>query len=201
MREVADLADAQLVSLAKNGSLDAFNSLVDRHQAHVYGLCRRMLGQPEAAEDATQETFLAAFRGISGFKEGNFQGWLLRIAANQCRDEYRRRGRRIAAGTLTPGEQGDDAIDIPDSGETAEGSVLRHELGGNLEQILLELPFEQRQAVVLVDIYDLSYEEAARLLDTSLGTLKSRIHRGRERLRRLVLANPELFGEVRRLGK
>ena len=73
--------------------------------------------------------------------------------------------------------------------------------GGNLEQVLLEVPFEQRQAVVLVDIYDLSYEEAASLLDMSLGTLKSRIHRGRERLRRLVLANPELFGEVHRLGR
>ncbi|MGD9933120.1 MAG: RNA polymerase sigma factor [Dehalococcoidia bacterium] len=201
MSDVADLADATLVSLAKNGSLDAFNSLVDRHQAHVYGLCRRMLGQPEAAEDATQETFLAAFRGLAGFQEGNFQGWLLRIAANQCRDEYRRRGRRISAGTLTPGEPGDDAIDIPDSGETAESAVLRSELGANLEQLLLEVPFEQRQAVVLVDIYELSYEEAARLLDISLGTLKSRIHRGRERLRRLVLAHPELFGEVRRLGK
>lgn len=201
MSEDADRPDAELVSLAKNGSLDAFNSLVDRHQAQVYGLCRRMLGHPEAAEDATQEAFLAAFRGLKGFQEGNFQGWLLRIAANQCRDEYRRRGRRIAASTLNPGEPGEDAIDVPDSSESTEGAVLRRELGGHLEQILLQLPFEQRQAVVLVDIYDLSYEEAASLLDMSLGTLKSRIHRGRDRLRRHVLANPELFGEVRRLGK
>jgi len=201
MSEVGDLPDAELVSLAKNGSLDAFNSLVDRHQAHVYGLCRRMLGQPEPAEDATQETFLAAFRGLHGFKEGNFQGWLLRIAANQCRDEYRRRSRRIATATLTPGDAGSDAIDLPDTAETAEGTTLRHELGTALEQLLLELPFEQRQAIVLVDVYDLSYDEAASLLETSLGTLKSRIHRGRERLRRLVLAHPELFGEVHRLGK
>ncbi len=201
MGEVGDTSDAQLVSLAKNGSLDAFNSLVDRHQAHVYGLCRRMLGQPEAAEDAAQETFLAAFRGIQGFQGGNFQGWLLRIAANQCRDEYRRRSRRISAGTLTPGEPNDDGIDLPDPGESAESALLRHELTADLERLLLELPFEQRQAVVLVDIYELNYDEAASLAGTSLGTLKSRIHRGRERLRKLVLAHPELFAEVRRLGE
>lgn len=200
MSEVGDSSDEQLVSLAKNGSLDAFNSLVDRYQAHVYGLCRRMLGQPEAAEDATQETLLAAFRGIRGFHGGNFQGWLLRIAANQCRDEYRRRGRWLSPGTLTPGDPGDDSIDVPDPAETAEATVLRSELTADLEQLLLQLPFEQRQAVVLVDVYDMNYDEAAALTGASLGTIKSRIHRGRERLRKLVLAHPELFGEVRRLG-
>jgi RNA polymerase sigma-70 factor (ECF subfamily) len=193
--------DGELVLLAKDGNMEAFNSLVDRYQRPVYSLCYRILGRREPAEDAAQEAFLSAFRAISSFEGGSFRSWLFRIAANQCRDELRRERRRLPAGPLARGEGDDEEpIDVPDPhAADATARLLSQELGAELEAMLMELPFEQRQAVVLIDVYELAYEEVAGLTATSVGTIKSRVHRGRERLRKLVNASPELRVEVRRL--
>lgn len=194
--------DERLVLLAKDGSMDAFNSLVERHESAVYGLCLRILGQPAAAEDAAQETMLAAWRAIASFQGGNFRSWLLRIAANESKDELRRRRRKDQASSLDAlGERREAPIDPPDPGESALDSVTRQEFGAELEALLARLPFEQRQALVLVDVYDFQYEEVAALTRSSLGTVKSRIHRGRERLRALVLGQPELSDAIRRLAR
>src|SRR4029079_2922722 len=89
--------DERLVLLAKDGNLEAFNSLVDRYQGAVYSLCARILGNRAAAEDAAQEAFINAFRSLRRFEGGNFRSWLLRIAANESKDELRRPKRRGAA--------------------------------------------------------------------------------------------------------
>jgi RNA polymerase sigma-70 factor (ECF subfamily) len=200
MTAASDAPDGELVELARAGRLEAFNLLVDRYERAVYGLCYRILGRREAAEDAAQETFLSAFRALASFEGGNFRGWLLRIAANQSKDELRRERRRLATSPLTRGEGADEEeVDVPDPGGPVDAPLLSRELGETLEGLLLELPFEQRQAVVLIDVYELAYEEVASLTSTSVGTIKSRVHRGRERLRNLVLSRPELREEVRRL--
>ena len=197
-----DPTDGRLVLLAKDGNLDAFNSVVERYQGAVYSLCYRLLGQREAAEDAAQEAFLSAYRALPRFAGGNLRSWLLRIAANESKDELRRRRRRQPALSLDDGgEDGGESIDMPDHSAGAELLLLRHEMGEKLEELMLLIPFEQRQAILLVDLYDFQYDEVAALTATSVGTIKSRIHRGRERLRRLLADRRELFGDVLRPGR
>lgn len=193
--------DERLVSLSKDGSLDAFNSLVERHQSSVYSLCLRLLGSPHSAEDATQETFLSAYRALGSFGGGNVRSWLLRIAANESKDELRRRKRKDSAGSLNQMFDNQEVpIEVPDGAETIESMVERQELAEGLQQLLLLLPFDQRQAIVLADVQGFHYEEIATATDTSIGTVKSRIHRARERMRKLLAEHPELLGHSRRLG-
>lgn len=184
--------DERLVLLAKDGNLEAFNSLVDRYQGAVYSLCARILGNREAAEDAAQEAFINAFRSLRRFEGGNFRSWLLRIAANESKDELRRRKRRGAASLEEIFDNTGAPVELPDHGETAESLIERAELGATLSRALLALPFEQRQAVVLVDVYGFQYEEVAEVARASVGTIKSRIHRGREKLRMLLGPTGEL---------
>ncbi len=193
--------DEELVLLSRNGDLPAFNSLVDRYQDAVYGLCLRLVGRREAAEDAAQETFLSAYRAISQFTGGNFRGWLLRIAANESKDELRRRRRKDGATSLDEAaEAAGTPIEVMDPAADTVAAVEQAELAGALRKSLAELPFEQRQAIVLADLYDYHYEEVAEMTHASVGTVKSRIHRGRERLRGYLLAHPELLAGYRRLG-
>jgi RNA polymerase sigma-70 factor (ECF subfamily) len=190
--EGSELTDERLVLLSKDGDLDAFNRLVDRFQGTVYSLCLRLLGNPQAAEDATQEAFLSAFRSISRFEGGNFRSWLLRIAANESKDELRRRSRRDRAGSLDQMFGTLEApIEVPDPAPGADIEVERKELGATLQRALDRLPFDQRQAVVLLDVHGYRYEEIATMTGSSLGTVKSRIHRARERLRRDLSALAE----------
>ena len=190
--------DDDLARLAATGDLAAFNLLVDRHQDAVYGLALRIIGSREAAEDATQEAFLSAFRSIRSYHGGSFRNWLFRIAANACNDEFRRRQRRPASSLEGMAEAAGRPVEVADPEPGAEVMVERLELSGALMGLLDRLPFDQRQAVLLVDVYDFPYEEVARIAGTRLGTAKSRVHRGRARLRELVGEQPELFGGAKR---
>ena len=182
MTTVSEQDDKSLVSLSKDGDLAAFNTLVDRHERDIYNLCYRLLGERQSAEDATQETFLSAYRALSRFAGGNVRSWLLRIAANQSKDELRRRKRKDRAASL---DQMFDTIgspvEIPDHSPSSEQSFENKERAELLQLVLLELPIDQRRAVVLVDLLDHRYEEAATVLEVSVGTIKSRIHRGRSK--------------------
>lgn len=199
MTDALEPSDEHLVSLSKDGNLDAFNSLVERYQGPVFNLCLRLVGDRLAAEDATQDAFLSAFRSISRFEGGSFRSWIFRIAANQSKDELRRRGRRPAVSLNVTTEDGDTEIDLPDSAESATDLLERHAVADGIQQALLGLPFDQRQAVLLSDLHGYHYEEIARITGANVGTVKSRIHRGRERLRAIMLEQPELFGRFRRL--
>jgi RNA polymerase sigma-70 factor (ECF subfamily) len=196
------LTDERLVSLSRNGDLSAFNSLVERYQSLVYRLCLRLLGNREAAEDATQETFLSAFRALPRFSGSDLRPWLVRIAANHAKDEWRRRRRHAPTGSL---DQMFEALEMPveigDPGPGPELSFERQELAGLVQAALLDLPFDQRQAVLLVDLEEYRYEEVARITGASLGTVKSRVHRGREHLRQVFAARPELLAAYRRLDR
>jgi RNA polymerase sigma-70 factor (ECF subfamily) len=184
-------SDVHLVERARAGDLDAFNALVDLYQRQVYSLCLRMLGTREAAEDATQEVFLSAYRRLGDFRGGQFRSWLLRIATNVSIDELRRR-KRYAVVPLER-EAGGEAVTVeaPDPKAGPEELALGTELRASLERALATLPPEQRAAVVLADVQGLSYEEVAGVLGCSLGTVKSRIFRARERLRAFLQALPE----------
>jgi RNA polymerase sigma factor (sigma-70 family) len=176
--------------LARQGDLDAFNALVLDYQTLVYNLCYRLLGQTQAAEDTTQETFLNAWRSISGFRGESFRPWLLRIAANLCRDELRRRARRPTSSLDLALESG---MPEPEGSTVSpETSAINRDLRLRLEAALSQLAAEQRLAIVLCDIEGLDYTEIAQVMHTSMGTVKSRIARGRLRMRQLMAAEAEL---------
>ena len=185
--------DEHLVSLSKDGSLDAFNTLVSSYERQVYNLCLRLVGDQETAEDVTQEAFIAAFRGIRGFRGGSFRSWLLRIAANQAKDELRR-GRRRPATVVLTGPDDESEVDFPDHTTGPEEQSENMELAEGLRIGLSGLSFEQRQVVILIEYVGLDYAEAAESTGVSVGTVKSRLHRGRDGLRQFVVAHPELFG-------
>ena len=199
MTDALEPADEHLVSLSKDGNLNAFNSLVERYQGPVFNLCLRLVGEKTAAEDATQEAFLSAFRAISKFEGGRFRSWIFRIAANESKDEPRRRSRRPVESLHIESESGELEFEFVDQAESAAEHAERLVVAGAIQEALLLLPFDQRHAVVLSDVHGYHYEEIARMTSANVGTVKSRIHRGRERLRAMMLEQPELFGRVRRL--
>lgn len=172
-----------LVERAQRGDLDAFNSLIYSYQTPVYNLCLRMLGNREAAEDATQEAFLLSFRGIGRFQGGNLRAWIYRIATNACYDELRRRSRRPSASLDALSEDEERPFTPADDDPSPEDEALTAELRREIERGLLTLPEEQRAAVILCDVHGLTYEEIAEVMRTSLGTVKSRVSRGRARMR------------------
>jgi RNA polymerase sigma factor (sigma-70 family) len=190
--------DDRLVALSQEGDLAAFNSLVEMYQGQVYNLCWRMLGVREVAEDAAQEAFVAAYRNVRRFRGPNFRAWLLRIAANAAIDELRRRRRRPQVSLEAPSSGVETALDPPDSSAGPEEWALRREQARHIQAALLTLPPDPRLAVVLSDVQGLSYEEVGEAMASSLGTVKSRISRGRARLRRYLLAQGELFPKGQR---
>jgi RNA polymerase sigma-70 factor (ECF subfamily) len=187
-------AELALAERAREGDLEAFNALVDLHQRGVYNLCLRMLGSRMPAEDATQEAFLSAYRGIRSFKGEHFRGWLMRIAANACTDELRRRSRRPALSLDTPPPGTEDPVEVPDAAAGPEALALRGEEHERVQAALLRLPADQRLAVIMCDMQGFAYEEIASAMRTSIGTVKSRIARGRDKLRRELAAAREHLG-------
>jgi len=171
--------DSELVKLSKQGDLDSFNRLVESYQGAVYNLALRMLGNRQSAEDASQDAFVSAWRNIGKFRGGSFKAWLLSITANTCRDQLRKRKRNptISIEELPVEPAG------PPSQELPEDYALRRELGEQIQRGLATLPSDQRLAVILSDIQGLSYEEIAQVMGCSLGTVRSRLSRGRARLR------------------
>jgi RNA polymerase sigma factor (sigma-70 family) len=181
------MEEDELIQRAKGGDLDCFNQLVERYQREVYNLSLRMLSNASAAEDATQDAFLSAFRGIGKFRGGIFRAWLFRIAANACRDQLRSLRRR-------PTTSLDDVpFELESDQPSPEDFAMRQELGEEIKRALAALPPDQRLAVILRDIEGLDYEEIAQVTGSSLGTVKSRINRGRARLRHHLEQHRELF--------
>jgi RNA polymerase sigma factor (sigma-70 family) len=180
--------EQRLVEAGQRGDVEAFNQIVRLYEGRVYNLCYRMLGDPDSAADATQDTFIAAYRNLRSFRGGVFRSWLLRIATNNCYDVLRSRKRRPATSLDAAREPDDDGIgfDLPDTGESPDEFALRRELGAAIQQGLALLPEDQRAVLILSDIQGMAYEEIAQITNTNLGTVKSRLSRGRARLRDLL---------------
>ncbi len=184
--------EQELISRSQSGDIQAFNDLVELYQRQVYNVALRMLGSAETAEDATQDTFVSAYKAIAKFRGGSFKAWILRITANSCRDKLRvsRRASIVSLDNLME-EVGDFIAD--DKAESPEDYAERRELGRLLAGSLASLPEDQRIVVVLSDVQGLTYEEIAQVIGISLGTVKSRLSRARLRLRELLLQHRELL--------
>jgi RNA polymerase sigma-70 factor (ECF subfamily) len=191
LREYND--EAELVARGRKGDLDAFNRLVERYERPLFNLCLRMLGSSQPAEDATQEAFINAYRSLGSFRGGSFRAWLFRIGANACYDEIRRRRSRPAVSLDEPHGEEERLIDAPNPGPTLDEHVENVELAEVLRQALAQLPAEQRLAVILSDVQGLEHAEIAEAMGVALGTVKSRVSRGRARLRVILLSRGELL--------
>lgn len=194
--------EVALIQEAKRGDLQSFNRLVLAYQDMVYNQAFRMMGELDAAEDATQEAFISAYKSIRSFRGGSFKGWLLRIVTNACYDELRRRKRRPTT-PLEPLDDDDEEIESPhwiaDPGESPEQSAERQELSLAIQNCLEQLPEEFKAVVILVDIQSIDYMEAAEVMHLPLGTIKSRLARARVRLRDCLQGFWELLPAAFRL--
>ncbi len=185
--------EADLLARVRKGDLAAFNLLVEHYQTAVFNLCLRMLGTPQTAEDATQEAFIAAYRHLDKFRGGSFRSWLFRIAANACYDELRRRKARATSSLDEPAGEGQRRFDAPDPSPSPDDRAEQAELHDALARALAAIPADQRLSVTLCDVQGLDYAEIAEVMQCSLGTVKSRIARGRLRLRAVLLEQQELL--------
>lgn len=147
----------------------------------IYNFAYRLTGNPADAHDLVQEVLLRVRKGLANYQPGSFEGWLWRITRNAFLDEVRKRKRRPTA----PMPEEVDRWDVATS-ESADLEFDRISLGDDIQKALLELPIEFREAVVLCDVVGLSYEEIANAVAVPVGTVRSRIHRGRRQLRELL---------------
>jgi len=183
--------DLYLVERARDGDLEAFNDLVLAYQDHLFALVVRMVPDRDQASDAVQEAFFSAYRNLKSFRGGSVRSWLSRICVNAAMDAQRAKKRRPSQ----PYPELEDESWQPPAGEdadpvrTALATERTHALSGALAQITAD----QRAAIVLFDVEGYDYAEIAGMTGVSLGTVKSRIHRGRLALRGLLEDRMELF--------
>lgn len=182
----------ELVRTAAKGNEEAFGELVRLHEKKVYNLTLRMCASPEDAADAAQEAFLSAWKGLPSFRgDSDFSTWLYRLACNASIDLLRRRRRQ--RGELSLDDE-DSAIDPADPAPAPQEQAEQLELRRAVEAGLAQLGDNHRQALVLREIQELSYEEIAAVLEVDLGTVKSRISRARSALRKILLKSGNLSG-------
>ena len=183
--------ERKLIERATSGDPSAFNRLMEAHEKRMYAVALRMCANREDAQDCLQEAMLRVYRAIGGFKgQSTFSTWVYRITMNTCLDELRRKKNKQNTSL-------DNLLDMgwspADEADTPERHAVRSEARRRLHSAIRELPEDMRAAIVLRDIQGLSYEEIAQALDINVGTIKSRISRGREKLREKLKENAELF--------
>jgi RNA polymerase sigma-70 factor (ECF subfamily) len=186
--------DERLVRRFQEGSAEAFEVLVKRHGTRVYNLCLRILGDPDEAADASQDTFVAALRKLSTFRgDSAFTTWLHRVAVNACYDSLRRKRRRPLLQMVRDedDERPETSLPAPDHADQVVFSV-------DVARALQEVPEEFRVVLVMADVQDLPYDEIAAVLEIPVGTVKSRVFRGRAALGR-ALGSPR--GEPSRASR
>lgn len=181
----------KLIERASGGDPSAFNRLMEAHERRMYAVALRMCSNREDAQDCLQEAMLRIYRSISGFKgQSSFATWVYRITMNTCLDELRRKKNKQNTSL-------DSLLDTGwsprDESASPEKRAIQSETRRVLHEEIQALPEDMRSAIVLRDLQGLSYEEIAQVLDINVGTIKSRISRGREKLREKLKQKPELF--------
>ena len=181
------------IALAQRGDVAAFNRLVIAYQRLAYNVAYRILGNEDRSMDATQDAFLRGFRALPRFRGGSFKTWILRIVTNCCYDQLRAQQRRPTSSLDDMLESDEHSRILEDSSETPDEYVERMELDQAIRNALSTLPEAQRVIVIMSDIQGLSYEEISQVASVSLGTVKSRLSRGRAKLRDYFRSHRELL--------
>ena len=183
--------EKKLIERASGGDPSAFNRLMAQHENRMYAVALRMCANREDAQDCLQEAMLRVYRAIGSFKgQSTFSTWAYHITMNTCLDELRRKKNRQNTSL-------DNLVDMgwspTDGGAGPEKQALMREMREKMHGAIRELPDDMRAAVVLRDIQGFSYDEIAQMLEINVGTIKSRISRGREKLREKLKEYSELF--------
>jgi RNA polymerase sigma factor (sigma-70 family) len=183
--------DLILLERARDGDLDAFNDLVICYQDQLFSLVARMVPDRDQAADAVQEAFFSAYRNLNSFRGGSVRSWLSRICINVAMDAQRARKRR----PVQPYPEFEDDSWQPRAGDETDPQriVMAGERTRALNEALARITPDQRAAIVLFDVEGYDYAEIAEMTAVSLGTVKSRIHRGRLALRQVLEGRIELF--------
>ena len=196
--ETATTHDPLLVQ-DRNGQTSCFNCIIETYQTQAYNLACRILNDWALAEDAMQESLVSGYRSFRQFRGDNLAAWLMRIVANRCRDMLRSQRSRPTLPLNPLDSDFDDpdsipsALNIPSGDESPEDHAERGDLNRAIQAGLNTLPQEQRLAVLLVDVQGFNYEEAGLTMNCSLGTVKSRVSRGRSGLRDHLRLQGELL--------
>lgn len=187
-----------LIQDALEGDLNAFNTLVLHYQDMAYNVAYRIMGEPGAADDAAQESFISAYQKLHQYRGGSFKAWLLRIVTNNCYDELRRRQRQPVLPLkpdLPDGEILEDPYWLEDEDATPEEHSEQAELHAAIQKCINELEIKFRTVLVLVDVEGLDYQTAAEAAGAPVGTVKSRLARARERVQDCLQGFWELLPE------
>jgi RNA polymerase sigma-70 factor, ECF subfamily len=184
------LIEHEVLGRARRGDPAAFKEIVSEYQARIYRTVVGITGDPEDARDVTQEVFLKAFEALGSFKgDSSLHTWLYRIAVNLCIDQLRSRRKRVLIADLTGAEEEEPPAHekLPDAGaEDPLAGIIRREKARLIERALLAVSPDHRSIIILREVEDLSYEEIAAVLGIGLGTVMSRLHYARARLRAVL---------------
>lgn len=184
------LFENEIIRSVLRGNVNDFEKLVTAYEKNVYNIALRMVGDPEDAADMTQETFIKAYRSLSGFRgDSKFSSWLYRIASNVCLDFLRSRSRHPQVSLSTVDEDDRATFELPDMRQNPEEQLMKKLGMEAVRRGLEQLPEQQRQILVLRELGGLSYAELAQTLGLEEGTVKSRIFRARKRLCALLLCD------------
>lgn len=200
--------ETALIQSALKGELDAFNRLILAYQDLAFNVACRMLSDEDLAADAVQNAFISAWKNLSTYRGGSFKAWVMRMVTNGCYDELRRQKRRPTTPLEPVNNQDEEEMDSPhwmaSDDPMPETTMEQAELEHALQHCLENLPLDFRTVVVLVDVQGMDYEEVAQAAHAPLGTVKSRLARGRLKMRdclqgfeELLPAQFRLVGEVR----
>lgn len=193
--EIDPEQESEWLAAAQNKDSEAFGHLVEMYQNPVYNLCYRMLGDPDEAEDASQESFMRAFFSIKRYdNRRSFSTWLLSIAAHYCIDQLRRRRVKLIPIQDMPYE------DFADPAPNPEAVTSIHEDQKKVRALLEGLNPTDRAAVILFYWYDISYDQIAESLNLTVSAVKSRLHRAREEMAKTYIRQPNNSGSFGRRG-
>jgi RNA polymerase sigma-70 factor (ECF subfamily) len=177
-----ELSDSQIIEQTLGGEPEAFNMLVRRWERQIYGLTLRMLGRDEEAKDATQETFLSAYRNLSKFRgEAKFSSWIYRIALNICNTKLRGRAR----GTVSiEGQREESGIEIAADLDDLGSNIQQQQVTLHVRRALQAIPAEMRQVIIMKEYEGLKFSEIAEILNIPVSTVKTRMYTGLAELRK-----------------
>lgn len=195
MREQIDHIEGNLLKQAKAGDTEAFAVIVEQLLPKIFSLCIKLTGNKEDAEDCVQDTFVKVWTSLGDFREtSSLYTWIYRIAANTCNDHLRKKNRHQVLSYDNDGTNSDAAslLQIRDERPLPDEQLVNNESAEQVRRLMLELPDNLREALILRDLQQFSYREISQVTGVAEGTVKSRLFRARQEMIRLI-ENMELF--------
>lgn len=193
------LADElKLIKKAQKGDVASFEKIIEVYQPIIYNISYRFAGNADDAADMAQEVFLKMFKNINTFQfKSKLSTWIYRVATNTCLDMVKRKSRQASAYSIDDGIEDDEGNvtvgEVADAGPTPDEVVEQYEVRDIVNSAISQLSEDYKTVIILRDVQGLPYDEIAEIVDCSVGTVKSRISRGRKNLREILLKNRELF--------